>query len=311
MTKPAARDHGGGLDAAVSRFGGARADWIDLSTGINPTSFPVPELTADAWTALPDSAAMTRLIDAARAFWNVPNHLDVLAAPGASSLIAQLPRLANAGTVRIDAPTYNEYAAAFHMHGWEVSKVNAAARVVVHPNNPTGAFWDEIEPNKLTIIDESFCDVAPNRSLIDRAGNGTLVLKSFGKFWGLAGVRLGFLIGDTAQVDRVRQWQGPWAVSGAAMEIGAHALADHAWANAMRAKLEINADRLDQLVTKAGADLVGGTSLFRLYAVDNAATWQDRLAQHHIWSRIFPYSKTWLRLGLPPAHGWDMLKAAL
>ena len=52
-----ARDHGGGIDAAAARHGGARSDWLDLSTGINPVPYPVGDLPPEAWTALPDQAA--------------------------------------------------------------------------------------------------------------------------------------------------------------------------------------------------------------------------------------------------------------
>ena len=197
------RDHGGGLDAAVRRFGGARGDWIDLSTGINPVPYPVAGLPDAAWTDLPDSGAQAALVASARAFWAVPDGAAVLAAPGASALIARLPALAPAGTVQIPGPTYNEHAAAFAAHGWQVvenAATGADAQVVVHPNNPTGA-W--AAPDSLTaplaVIDESFCDLAPGRSLIAHAAQpGRVVLKSFGKFWGLAGLRLGFAIGDAA-----------------------------------------------------------------------------------------------------------------
>lgn len=138
--------------------------------------------------------------------------------------------------------------------------------------------------------------------------SGTLILKSFGKFWGLAGLRLGFVIGDPALVARLGQMLGPWPVSGPALHIGAAALRDGAWAEAMRARLATDATRLDTMMTEAGAQIVGGTPLFRLYEVDDAQAWQERLAQHHIWTRVFPYNPRWLRLGLPPltaGRGWS------
>ncbi len=310
----APRDHGGNLSAAVARFGGQRADWIDLSTGINPQPYPVGELTARDWAALPDQAELDVLIAAARQFWNVPDAAAVLPAPGASALIAAIPALAPAGQVQITTPTYNEHAAAFHAHGWEVTGSGSAqARVMVHPNNPDGRLWDATDITApLTIIDESFCDVCPAQSLIDQAARpGTVILKSFGKFWGLAGLRLGFAIGDPALIRRLSDWQGPWAVSGPALQIGARALSDQVWADKTRERLKSDTARLDTLMQARGAKLVGGTDLFRLYEVDKAATWQDRLAEHHIWSRIFPYSDNYIRLGLPPSDGWDRLEAAL
>ena len=138
-----------------------------------------------------------------------------------------------------------------------------------------------------------------------------MVLKSFGKFWGLAGLRLGFAIGQADLIARLNDLTGPWAVSGPALRIGEQALRDTDWASKTRARLAEDAARLDQLGLARGARLVGGTSLFRLYDVDDAPAWQTRLARAHIWSRIFPYSKTFLRLGLPPADGWARLEAAL
>ena len=161
---PPARDHGGNLAAAIARFGGAREDWIDLSTGINPAPYPLPPMLAEDWTALPDSDAQQALIEAARSFWQVPEGADILAAPGASALIARLPVLRPARTVQITTPTYNEHAAAFDQCGWQVLDAGPAeGQVVVHPNNPTGLMWsgaDEAPGRKLLVIDESFCDIA-------------------------------------------------------------------------------------------------------------------------------------------------------
>lgn len=308
------RDHGGGVDGAVARYGGARADWVDLSTGINPLPYEVPEFPADAWTALPDRGAFDALYAAARAFWGVPDGAGILAAPGASALIARIPALAAAGHVHIPAPTYNEHWAAFRAHGWQAGE--GGARVVVHPNNPDGRVWSAAElagDRTLTVIDESFGDVMPEASLVHMAEKpGVIVLKSFGKFWGLAGLRLGFAIARPETIDRLAEMIGPWAVSGPALATGATALRDQEWAEATRARLERDADRLDGMMTGAGSTVVGGTTLFRLYDVGDAAAWQDRLAQHHIWSRIFPYSDRWLRLGLPgPDAHWERLEEAL
>ncbi len=312
------RDHGGGLDAAVAQYGGARADWLDLSTGINPVPYPVGEIAPEAWTALPDHAATERLIAAARTFWDVPDGAEIVLAPGASALIARLPALIpGEDGVYIRPPTYNEHAAAFRAAGFEVvaqADAEVGAQVFVHPNNPDGRLADPLTAlrRKLTIIDESFCDVMPKASLTPLAAtSGTVVLKSFGKFWGLAGLRLGFAICAPDLAVKLRELLGPWPVAGPALQIGARALEDRDWAAATRVRLKSDATRLDELMTGTGARVVGGTDLFRPYDTYDAAAWQRRLAEHHIWSRIFPYSKTWLRLGLPGPEGWDRLEAAL
>lgn len=308
------RDHGGGLDAAAARWGGARSDWIDLSTGINPRPYKISGFAPEDWTALPDRGAMTRLEAAARRFWRVPEGAAVLAAPGASALIARIPALAAPGRVRIEMPTYNEHAAAFASQGWDVVADGPAdARVMVHPNNPDGRLWSADDADApLTVIDESFCDVTPEACLVGLAARpGVVVLKSFGKFWGLAGLRLGFAIAAPETIARLRDLTGPWAVSGPALRVGATALSNPAWAEDTRARLGADAARLDALMTGAGAEVTGGTDLFRLYTVDSAKAWQDRLARACIWTRIFPYSDTWLRLGLPDGASWDRLEAAL
>ena len=302
-------DHGGGVDAAVAQFGGTRKGWVDLSTGINPIAYPLGELPAELWNALPDERAFQRLEQAARAFWNIPQSAAVLAAPGASALIARIPGLATPGPVHIPGPTYNEHARAFAAHGWTLSET-AETRVIVHPNNPDGRLWRESDLTRLTIIDESFCDVTPEATLMAQAARpNTVILKSFGKFWGLAGLRLGFAIGDPALISKLAQSIGPWAVSGPALAIGARALADSAWAAATRARLSVDASRVDALM---GLPVVGGISLFRLYDAGDALALQAQLARAHIWTRVFPYSTRWIRLGLPgTADQWARLQNAM
>ncbi len=312
------RDHGGGIDAAVARYGGQRAGWLDLSTGINPIPYPSGDIDPSAWTALPDTAALERLLCAARAHWAVPDSAAIVAAPGASALIAQMPLLAT-GKAFVPTPTYNEHAAAFRAHGRVLAEgPDAPIHVHVHPNNPDGRLWQGQRGQTLTILDESFCDTAPALSQIAAAADpGVIVLKSFGKFWGLAGLRLGFAIGRPATLSPdghppLADLLGPWAVSGPALAVGARALEDLAWAEATRARLIADAARLDALLETAGATLVGGTTLFRTYAVEDAEQWRDRLAKAHIWTRIFPYATRWIRLGLPGApHDWDRLTEAL
>ena len=304
------RDHGGGLDAAVATYGGVRSDWLDLSTGINPVPYPVGGISPEAWTALPAQGAMDRLLAAARAFWNVPDGAEIVAANGASAIIAAMPHIWSGQRALIPTPTYNEHAAAFAANGWDVVPEGMGdVTIVVHPNNPDGRVWQVSQHPKPVIIDESFCEVLTEASHVDIAtAPETIVLKSFGKFWGLAGARLGFAICTADLARKVQDQLGPWSVSGPTLEIGARALEDVAWAETTRVQLAADARRLDDLV---GWKLVGGTDLFRTYEVPDAAAMQDKLARGHVWSRIFPYSKTWIRLGLPAPDRWEQLEAAL
>jgi cobalamin biosynthetic protein CobC len=310
------RDHGGGLDAAISQFGGTRPQWLDLSTGINPIPYPIPEIPSHYWQCLPDAAAQSTLLHTAREFWNVPKEANIIAASGVSQLIAMIPNLNTIGSVEIIGPTYNEHAAAFNAAGWQVGSIGDT-RVVVHPNNPDGRIHKittkDTAKTNLTIIDESFCDVTPHQTLISLASQpNVIILKGLGKFWGLAGMRLGFAIASPQLVQQMTDRIGPWAVSGPAQFIGATALSDQTWAIETRLRLARDAKRLDTLLAKHGHMPLGGTNLFRLFDTKDANSLQTHLAQKYIWSRAFPYSKSWLRLGLPGSQNeWDHLTHAL
>ena len=318
------QDHGGNLDIAVKRFGGRVEDWIDLSTGINRRAYPVGELTPCDFSALPSRADIEALHEAARQAY--ATSAPVLALSGAQAAIQLLPRLAPPGRARILGPTYNEYAPVLSAAGWHVEEVGdldalagADLAVVVNPNNPDGRRHDAIAllaqrllVNRL-VIDESFVDAVPDLSLASEARReGFLILRSFGKFYGLAGLRLGFVLGPAADVAALAAMAGPWPVSGPAIAIGKRALLDRDWASATRTRLARDTLRLDAMADAAGWRLIGGTPLFRLYDVGDAAAAQERLARAKIWSRIFGGKPRWLRLGLPGEESeWTRLAASL
>jgi cobalamin biosynthesis protein CobC len=163
------------------------------------------------------------------------------------------------------------------------------------------------------VVDESFSDAIPELSLAPQAGQSKLlILRSLGKFFGLAGLRLGFVLGGEADIAMLAGWAGPWPVSGAAIEIGSRALLDREWTEATSARLARECLRLDAEAMRLGWTLVGGTPLFRLYETGDAKLAQERLARAHIWPRVFPHQKGWLRLGLPGDESeWARLSAAL
>jgi cobalamin biosynthetic protein CobC len=317
-------EHGGNLDLALQRFGGHTRDWIDLSTGINRQPYPVGELPAESWSALPSRSDIQSLHRAAQRAYRTA--APILATNGAQAAIQWLPHLASRGRARILIPTYNEYAAVLSVAGWEVTETSelealagADIAVLANPNNPDGK---RFEPNQLLallprvgrlVVDESFADAIPGLSLAPEAGQpGLLILRSFGKFFGLAGLRLGFMIGSEADISALAVMAGPWPVSGAAIEIGNRALLDREWADATLARLSRDCLRLDAEVARLGWPLVGGTPLFRLYETGDANRAQERLARAQIWSRVFSYHKGWLRLGLPGSEPeWARLSAAL
>lgn len=317
-------DHGGNLDVAVGRFGGRPQDWIDLSTGINRRPYPIPRLPARAFSALPSRAELEILNGAAREAYGTV--APVLALAGAQAGIALLPRLAPAGLAKILAPTYGEFGHLLEAAGWRVEGVfevdalaGADLAIVVNPNNPDGRGHDPQALLALAsrvgalVVDESFADATPEVSLAPQAGRrGLLILRSFGKFYGLAGLRLGFALGAEADIAILGRMAGPWPVSGIAIEIGQRALRDACWAAATRVRLRRDAARLDALARKAGWELVGGTPLFRLFETGDGASAQARLARARIWSRAFADAPSRLRLGLPGTETeWERLGAAL
>lgn len=316
------RDHGGDLTVAMARYGGAADAWVDLSTGINPRPYPMEEVSRSAWLRLPDEGAVARTKAAARGAYGVPDAAEIVIAPGCSALIRSAPRLIPPAYVAIPAPTYNEHAAAFASEGWEVvdrPRPGVSAAVIVNPNNPDGRLWTHSEllmladALDLLIIDESFMDPTPENSLMPLAGRENLViLRSFGKFYGLAGARLGFAITGSRTATRLAEMLGPWPVSGPALEIGERALTDDAWTIQTRPELSEAALRLATLAQGVGWGCVGGTALFQTFETPDADKAQHMLAEHRIWSRIFPYSKTWVRLGLPGRReDWLRLETAL
>ncbi|MGY3446516.1 threonine-phosphate decarboxylase CobD [Bradyrhizobium sp. USDA 4473] len=318
------REHGGNLDVARQRFGGAAEEWIDLSTGINRVPYPLVDVEPRQWSALPSRSEIESLHAAARHAYGT--EAPIVAMGGAQAAIQLLPHLAPRGRARILAPTYNEYAAVLSAAGWDVAEVSDLAAlagadlaVVVNPNNPDGRQHDRRELLALLprvgrlVIDESFADAVPDLSLAPEAGRaGLLILRSFGKFYGLAGLRLGFAVGGEAVITALAAMVGPWPVSGAAIAIGRRALLDQDWAKATAARLADDCVRLDTETQVQGWKLVGGTSLFRLYDVGDALAAQAKLARAQIWSRVFQQKPGWLRLGLPGSETeWSRLSAAL
>ncbi|MBO6520012.1 MAG: threonine-phosphate decarboxylase [Rhodospirillales bacterium] len=321
--------HGGDVDAATAAFGTPPGGWIDLSTGINPVPYPIPTIDTDIWQRLPTASDETALLEAARGYYRVPDQAGIIAAPGTQAIIQWLPLSRPPCRVQVIGPTYEEHAASWRTHGHEVRVTDSLADadadviIVVNPNNPDGHIFaaDELVPlaarlaaqQGMLIVDEAFADVAPETSIISEAGRpGLLILRSFGKFFGLAGLRLGFAVGTTTDTERLRRAMGPWSVAGPALDIGAAALSDSAWQAETRRRLGADTARLDSILTDAGLEIVGGTTLYRLAKSGEAARIYERLGRAGIMVRKFDYNPTWLRFGLPGCEDdWQRLAAAL
>jgi len=322
--------HGGDLAAAEARWGRPTEGWLDLSTGINPVPYPIPAIDPAAWQRLPQHDRLRRLLETARACYAAPADAPIVAAPGTQSLIQLLPRLRPGARVAILGPTYGEHAACWAAEGAAVATLCsldeiAAAEVVVlvNPNNPDGRIIESerlmalaeglAARGGLLVVDEAFAEVTPWASVAAETGRpGLLILRSFGKFFGLAGIRLGFALGAAAEIGRLARWIGPWAVPGPAIEIGIAALSDQNWQERTRARLSADATRLRELLLAHGFADRGGTDLFRLVEHPEAAGLWDRLGRAGILVRPFPDRPALLRFGLPGDEaGFARLAAAL
>ena len=312
-------------------FPGAPRPFLDLSTGINPHAYPVPDLSADLLARLPEPGSLLQLKEIAAKAYGAPSAAHVVAGPGSQILAAQTGFLLARGQATVLAPTYSEHARVAELAGHNVVEAADVAQlaesriaIVVNPNNPDGrilakdmllALADRLRRRGgLLLVDEAFMDVAPEGvSLADQVQRGNIVvLRSFGKFYGLAGLRLSFAIAAPNVAARLALALGPWPVSSAALAIGGAALADAAWRDKTRAALAESALRLDILLARAGLEIIGGTPLFRLVRAKEAASLFQQLGEAGIFVRRFAEHPSWLRFGLPGGEAaWKRLEAAL
>ncbi|MET0137491.1 MAG: aminotransferase class I/II-fold pyridoxal phosphate-dependent enzyme [Sphingobium sp.] len=304
--------HGGGIEAARARFGDDAGPWIDLSTGINPRAWPGADDVVIDWRRLPGQVALGRLEAAAAAHFGVaPAH--VCALPGSEVGLRIAGMLLPEPAWRL-TPSYRTHGEMFGgaapVRRSEWSGAERGTVILANPNNPDG---DVIARERLVaimegrgeqdwlIVDEAFADPDPSVSLAGLVTDERplLIFRSFGKFFGLAGVRLGFAIGPRTLIDRLRMRLGAWPVSAAAIAIGTAAYHDSDWITETREQLHSTALALDILLRRAGFAPMGECPLFRLIETDDAAALFERLGRHAILTRPFEWQKNWLRLGLP------------
>jgi cobalamin biosynthetic protein CobC len=324
-------EHGGNLFAARKAYPQAPESWLDLSSGINPYAYPFAHPLMESFTRLPQPEELRALEAAAATAYRAPVAAEVVAAPGTQAIINWLPRLLPARRVGILGVTYYEHARSWANGGAELTVVEELSgledkdiAVVVNPNNPDGRLIAAADLHALAavlckhggllIIDEAFMDfLEPGASAVpDTAGSVVVVLRSFGKSYGLPGLRLGFAIAPKLVAEKLRAALGPWPVSGAAIAIGSTALTDSEWLAATRARLHADARALDIILAAAGFASAGGTLLFRLVRHEDAQGWFERLAKAGILVRRFEARPAWLRFGIPGSDAARMrLYAAL
>lgn len=303
---------------AMARYGGKFEDWLDLSTGINPESFSLPDLPDFIWNRLPDAHLLDEMLRSAKDFYKVDQDRPLVAAPGTQALIQLLPYLRAIGQVAIISPTYQEYSICFDMAGWSVVEcttidaipAEATVAIVVNPNNPDGRSYTAPEllslarkmgeKNGILIIDEAFSETEDIVSLANFAEQAPIiVLKSFGKYFGLAGIRLGFAFADQKTVSEIERRLGPWAVSGPALAIAKYAFSQNFEELAdFDARIQSRKRALSGTLQRCGLAELGGSSLFTLVQHPDAEKIYEALAEQHILIRKFDYASDWLRIGL-------------
>lgn len=314
--------HGGALEAAKRHFGTGDAPWLDLSTGINPHRWPGADTMAIDWHRLPEREALAHLEAAAAAHFGVEAR-HVCAVPG-SEIGLRLAGGIIGGAARHVAPAYRTHGEIFSGSA-AIDPAEApackATLILANPNNPDGRIVDIAMLDAMLadregwlLVDEAFADCAPVTSIVHRIDDDTrlLVFRSFGKFFGLAGVRLGFVLGPPSFLDALRALLGAWPVSAAAIAIGTAAYRDRDWIDTMRERLSREAAALDALFARHGLPVTGACPLFRLVETADAGVLFDRLARAAILTRPFADQPHWLRLGLPgTAAATARLDAAL
>jgi cobalamin biosynthetic protein CobC len=307
--------HGGRLRNAQATYGQPLGTWLDLSTGINPHAWPHAQVPID-WSRLPDETALGELEASAAAYFGV-DPANLCAVPGTEVGLRLLSGILPEKSAYL-APGYRTYGSMSRGAALPIEELMAVRRasiILANPNNPDGRTVDQDRLRKLLrrldraqhwlVVDEAFVDVRPALSVADLVGEtrNLVVVRSFGKFFGLAGVRLGFVLGKSALIAKIRHRLGSWPVSAAALAIGTAAYRDADWIAAIRNRLHEDAAALDGLLASHGFTGSGECPLFRLIETDDAASLFERLARQAILTRPFRYNPRWLRIGLPGTAG--------
>ena len=320
--------HGGKLREAANRYNIPLVDWVDLSTGINPNGWLPKSISPASWNRLPE--VEDGLLKASQQYYNCTSLLPVA---GSQAAIQILPTLfeskKNIGILNL---SYAEHAFAWKKAGHNVipltqnsieGKINELdILLIVNPNNPTGKTipadtlisWHNTLKNKngWLIVDEAFMDCTPERSILPEShSNNLIVLRSIGKFFGLAGIRVGFVNAQQNILDKLNQALGPWTISAPARECATLALEDHQWQTDNQVYLETASNRLVEILSANKLSPTGSTKLFSWIKTPHAKQLHEDLANQGILTRLFSEPDS-LRFGLPANEKqWQQLSNAL
>ena len=318
-------EHGGNLRHAAQQYGIPLEAWLDLSTGINPNQYPVPDIPFSAWQWLPETD--DGLIEAACEYYGCQS---LLATAGTQAALQVLPRLRHACHIAMPKNMYQEHALAWQRNGHLVTLIESLQMdlpqtidvlLLCNPNNPTGVRYSKEQlltwhqqlasRSGWLIIDEAFIDATPEESLSSQTHlSGLFVLRSLGKFFALAGTRVGFLLGQKNTLSDAEEMLGPWPISGASRYIARHALQNHVWQSATRKRLQESSQQLQSMLQQYGLSPHGGTDLFQYLSHSQANAIHDALAKRGVWVRLFKDISA-LRFGLPVNNQWNKLEKVL
>ncbi|WP_281648174.1 threonine-phosphate decarboxylase CobD [Parendozoicomonas sp. Alg238-R29] len=323
--------HGGKLREASQKYNIPLEQWLDLSTGVNPRCYPVPNIPMAAWNRLPEDD--DGLVDAACEYFQCSSLLPVA---GSQAAIQALPLVRRqlfpeSKTVAVPSVGYREHRNAWGKHDYEVLLYNgeptaeqldkADVVLVINPNNPTGhrvdasalMDWHTVlaERNSWLVVDEAFMDCTPEFSISHKTPlTNLVVLRSIGKFFGLAGIRMGFVLAQQDVLSSIQEHLGPWTVPGPIREIGKTALGDTAWQKSNRQFLGQASERLHNLL-EGTFEKLNSTLLFTSVKVNNAQKLHHDFCGSGIFTRLLD-EKDGLRFGLPEKESdWAQLEQAL
>lgn len=319
--------HGGRISAAATEYGIPLEHWLDLSTGINLAGWPVPPVPPSCWLRLPEDE--DALGDAARNYYGATPLLPVA---GSQAAIQTLPLLRTRTRVGVLDPGYAEHASAWRAAGHQLTLLHADAieealpllevLVLIHPCNPSGQCFT---PEQLLrwhtqlaqrggwlVVDEAFMDVTPEQSICQHAHlPGLIVLRSLGKFFGLAGARVGFVCAEKTLLTQLQEKLGPWTINAPSRWVATAALQDSAWHEQTRKRLLQDEVRMQALLHAHGLSPSGGCALFQWHCSTRAKALHQALAQHAVFTRLFE-SPSAIRFGLPATEvQWAHLESAL
>lgn len=276
MNPRALLKHGGSVELAAQTYGIALENWLDLSTGINPVGWPVPSIPKSFFHSLPDYSQS--LLNSARTYYGCES---IIAGAGSQAFIQALPRLREASVVAVPALGYTEHEASWTACGHEILRYQSTAELqqwlddercdvvlVINPNNPSTQqvaktqllqWREKLEKRQgWLIVDEAFMDMQPENSLAGVSQlKGLIVLRSLGKFFGLAGIRVGFALAETAVLRQIAGELGPWHVSGPSQWVAQQALADRVWQQSTRLRLAAWMSAYQKLLDDTLGPIVG------------------------------------------------------